>query len=562
MSNKAENRKGGERMHKRIFICVLCLLLVLMDNNLVKASEADMQDYEIQTEAASYNPYVDTRYVYLSGYIYVNVVMPDGSLSIYKVDCSVPYNDYAGSQQIIYAIQLVNGMDLGATLKESAYYTCSDGMEKVYTQFQESSRQYVFPFSIKFNRIIPGYHIELVGVIGNENDISSMTGYGADWVSFVTDTNDNGMTNYIDDMEFRHATYVVQYVPNKYTLTLESNGGTYNSMAWNVSFPLTYATGDYNRIGCPQRTGYLFDGWFDVNGTQIYDSNGDALPCIYWSNYGEYGYYQYQGDLTVHANWTPITYYVSYKGNGNTGGYTATSMHTYDVEKALNSNGYVKTGYVFAGWNTRADGKGTAYSNNALVNNLMSTHESTVTLYAQWKPIAYKISYDGNGSTEGTTKSSSHTYDSSSKLTANGFTRAGYTFVGWNTKADGSGITYNDKDSISNLTNVNGQTVTLYAQWQLNPITVSIPRKLILNQDGEGSFVIKADNETGVITVNTDDTISLMQNGKQQISNGTVLLEDNTLTKDRHKIKGNICVDNITAGTWKGIINLNITFKL
>lgn len=483
-------------MTKRIVTCVLCLLLLFADGNIVKASEVDAQYYESETDAEnlacddgmtqlqnarSYNPYVDTRYMSLSGYIYVNVVMPDGGLSIYKVDCSVPYNDYAGSQQITYTMQLVSGVDLGATLKDSSYYTKSDGGELVYPQFQASSKQYIFPFSMQFSRNLPGYHMELVGVFGNENGLSSMTGYGANWVSFDTDTNDNGMTNYTDDKAFRHATYTVQYVPNKYTLTLNSNGGTYNSMAWNVSFPLTYATGDYDRIGCPKRTGYLFHGWFDGEGTQIYDANGDALPCTYWSNYGASGYYQYTGDLTVYAYWTPITYY---------------------------------------------------------------------------------ISYNGNGSTDGTTGVSSHTYDTVSKLTANGFARAGYTFAGWNTKADGSGTAYNDKASISNLITVDGQTITLYAQWRLNPVTVSVPRSLILNQDGDGSFVIKADNETGTVTVNVDNTINLTQKGKDQVLAGIVSFDRNTLTPDRHEIKGSINTESLSAGSWKGVLNLNITFKL
>ena len=735
------------------------------------------------TRASSYNPYVETRYMSLSGYIYVNVVMPDGGLSIYKVDCSVPYNYYAGPQQITYTTQLVSGNDLGATLKDSLYYTKSDGVELVHPEYQASSRQHVFPFSMQFNRNLPGYHMELVGVSGNENGLSSMTGYGANWVSFETDTNDNGMTNYTEDKAFRHATYTVQYVPNKYTLTLNSNGGTYNSMAWNVSFPLTYATGDYDRIGCPQRTGYLFNGWFDGSGAQIYDANGDALPCTYWSNYGASAYYQYTGDLTVYAYWTPITYYVSYDGNGSTGGSTATSTLTYDTAKSLNDNGYVKTGYSFTGWNTRADGKGTTYSNNASVNNLTATHGATIPLYAQWKantytltyngnggttpgakkasydskwgsladssrtgyifsgwydspsggtqitsntvcagnktvyahwkpitynisyngngntggstaasthtydtakslngngfektgysftgwntssngsgtsysdkasvknlsstngatvnlyaqwsadtytitfdgnggttpgsqtasydskwgnladssrigyifsgwydspsggtqitsdtvcagnktvyahwkPITYTVFYDGNGNTDGATGASSHAFDTASELTGNGFARAGYTFAGWNTKADGSGTAYNDKDSIINLTDVDGQTITLYAQWRLKPITVSAPRSLILNQDGNGSFVIKADNETGTVTVNADPTINLTQKGKDQVITGTVSLDQNTLTPDRHEIKGSINTESLSAGSWNGVFNLNITFRL
>ena len=91
-------------------------------------------------------------------------------------------------------------------------------------------------------------------------------------------------------------------------------------------------------------------------------------------------------------------------------------------------------------------------------------------------PITYKISYHANGGS-GTTGGSSHTYDTSKSLTANGFTRIGYTFVGWNTKADGSGTSYVDKANVKNLTTTNGSTVPLYAQWKVNQYLVTYDYK-------------------------------------------------------------------------------------
>ena len=57
-------------------------------------------------------------------------------------------------------------------------------------------------------------------------------------------------------------------------------------------------------------------------------------------------------------------------------------------------------------------------------------------------------------------------YGTSYTLTANGFSKTGYTFTGWNTSANGSGTSYADQASVSNLTMTNGETVTLYAQWE------------------------------------------------------------------------------------------------
>lgn len=51
------------------------------------------------------------------------------------------------------------------------------------------------------------------------------------------------------------------------------------------------------------------------------------------------------------------------------------------------------------------------------------------------------------------------------KLTDNTFTREGYTFTGWNTKADGKGTGYADGEIVNFSANT-----TLYAQWTQNPV--------------------------------------------------------------------------------------------
>lgn len=66
------------------------------------------------------------------------------------------------------------------------------------------------------------------------------------------------------------------------------------------------------------------------------------------------------------------------------------------------------------------------------------------------------------------------TYDQSQNLTQNAFTRPGYTFAGWNTKADGSGTPYADQAEVKNLSATDGGSITLYAQWTLDTPTVTL----------------------------------------------------------------------------------------
>lgn len=82
----------------------------------------------------------------------------------------------------------------------------------------------------------------------------------------------------------------------------------------------------------------------------------------------------------------------------------------------------------------------------------------------------YIIKYDGNGATEGSTPSSTHEFGVAKRLTANGFKRDLYVFKGWNTKRNGSGTSYTNKQKVKDLASEPGQTVTLYAQWEIDPI--------------------------------------------------------------------------------------------
>ena len=52
------------------------------------------------------------------------------------------------------------------------------------------------------------------------------------------------------------------------------------------------------------------------------------------------------------------------------------------------------------------------------------------------------------------------------RLTRNSYTRLGYEFRGWNTKADGTGISYSDGQEIYNLCSREQDSITLYAQWE------------------------------------------------------------------------------------------------
>ena len=120
-----------------------------------------------------------------------------------------------------------------------------------------------------------------------------------------------------------------------------------------------------------------------------------------------------------------------------------------------------RSGWKFDGWYNEYGRKVTKIETG--------TYED-VTLYAHWikdsSTTTYKIQYSGNGSTSGRMKAQSATYGKNCTLKENSFKKEGYTFTGWNTKKNGSGTSYKNKQKVKNLTKKAGEKVTLYAQWK------------------------------------------------------------------------------------------------
>ncbi len=321
-----------------------------------------------------------------------------------------------------------------------------------------------------------------------------------------------------------------------YRVTYVLNGAEDNSQN-----PACYDKGTKLSLKAPTRTGYTFAGWYT-------DKKFSAKKKVTAVS---------GGNKTVYAKWTVNKYNIAFSGNGSTSGrMKKLSGIAYTTTKTLTANAFKKKGYSFTSWNTKKDGSGDNYSNKAKVKSLSAKNKATVTLYAQWKIVNYKITYTLNGSdawpalnaetnpatytvkdrvvlakptrehyvfagwyadrkfkkrvttiaagstgnrtlyakwtpikysitfsknnesypdtpaASGSMKSMTGVaWNTTKTLTANGFTKKGYTFVGWNTVAVPTevepGTTYANKAKVRNLAGEQGAKVTLYAQWKL-----------------------------------------------------------------------------------------------
>lgn len=215
------------------------------------------------------------------------------------------------------------------------------------------------------------------------------------------------------------------------------------------------------------RTGYTYIGWRlgdRDNGTAYAD--GEEVENLT----SEDG-----ATLTMYAQWSSNGYDISFNANAKDATGATPSMHmSYGETRNLTKNGFSRTGYIFSGWRLSDAVSDTEYADGASVTNLSSKSNASVTLYAQWTPISYRILFDGNKTdATGSTQEMSMRYGETKTLSPNGFSSPSAKWTGWNASADGTGSSYSNGQDVKNLTAEDGGTVTLYAQWSTNSYTVT-----------------------------------------------------------------------------------------
>lgn len=160
-----------------------------------------------------------------------------------------------------------------------------------------------------------------------------------------------------------------------------------------------------------------------------------------------------------------------------------------------------KTGYKFIGWYLSETPDATENPIVEYAPNIENTTNKIVTFYAKWEPITYTVTFDPNGgSVPLTYPTQTFTYDVAQELTENPFTRDGYTFTGWNTveapTTENPGVSYNDKQSVKNLTT--SEEITLYAQWEANKATITVTMPTY--SDIQGELKEPTENDDGTLT--------------------------------------------------------------
>jgi len=249
-----------------------------------------------------------------------------------------------------------------------------------------------------------------------------------------TPTTGGSSTNYASTVNGTSAITIDLTNDNKYLGLWWSAGDTGNTVKFyeNSTLLLTLTTADIiNVLGANPGTGASWTGKNNDNAGNVLTSTNGALYRKAW----------YFGHPRGYASTTP------------------SANSSVD-----NSEPFVYL-HMFASGNFKFNkvtlsGAGFEFDNLALSTQSMTPDPSLVlveTLYGN-----HTVTFDSNATgTTGTT--ANQTASAAANLTANGFTRPGYTFTGWNTAANGSGTAY------ANQANYDfAADVTLYAQWTAN----------------------------------------------------------------------------------------------
>lgn len=162
------------------------------------------------------------------------------------------------------------------------------------------------------------------------------------------------------------------------------------------------------------------------------------------------------GNTEVVYKYNRELYNFSFNNNEFVSSTKEAGVYPYGTEITLTAS--ERVGYKFEKW-----------SNNQSANTYTFIINSDLTLEPSYIANTYYVSFNGNGGEDGyPMNNQKFTYDSDSELNINTYKYSGYKFKEWNTEEDGSGDSYVDKETISNLTSENNGIIELFAQWEID----------------------------------------------------------------------------------------------
>ena len=246
----------------------------------------------------------------------------------------------------------------------------------------------------------------------------------------------------------------VKWVPTTSSITLDKNGGSADGSA-----TATWGSKTLSNLTPATRTGYALLGYFTeaTNGEKVIDTDGALCASTSWTD-GEGAWNKTTANVKFYAHWEIQQFTITFL-DINTEITHITQDYGTSITAPANPT---KDGYTFVRWE---------------VSIPATMPAQNMEIHAIWQMNSYDVAFDGNGGS-GTMLNQTFEYEDSGALSKNRFVWMGYEFTGWNTAANGSGTPYADEQLVMRLSTVNGDVITLYAQWNHIQYTVTF------NSDG------------------------------------------------------------------------------
>lgn len=260
-----------------------------------------------------------------------------------------------------FSITLNGNGGVGGSIK----YNMINGRDANRTAFTACTR----PGYTCTGYYIPGTNTRIVDADGNITQaVDGYTNYDTDYYRWNTLTN---------------TTLEAHWAANTYTVSFNAsaNGGSGGQSAnvtatYGAAMPAISTT-------APVKTGYSFTGWYDAHtgGTRYYTSTGASAR-----NYDK------TSNTTLYAQFAVNTYTISFNANGGSGGQTASLSVTYgSALPAISTTPPTRSGYIFNGWYTSANGGTMYYDKNGVPAISNYSVAGNLALYANWTAETYSV---------------------------------------------------------------------------------------------------------------------------------------------------------------------------
>ena len=333
--------------------------------------------------------------------------------------------------------------------------------------------------------------------------------------------------NTLNDLFTQNKDLYAIFTPATYTITLDLNGGTNNTVSVEIKTGENILTKLNNN---PNKLGYTFTSW-KYEGTIITENDT----------------FNYAKDITLKANYNANPYEVTIDlAGGISEGFTADKITvTYDSLYSNLPNNPTKEGHTFVGW----------YLNNTLItkDSIVKVTDDEQTIVAKYNKNSYNVTFNTNGGSY--VEGKEVTFGEKITKPENGPTKLGYEFKYWYQNDENQEFDFNN-------TTMGSEPITLYAKWKVVEYTITY--------NGLDDATYNDSNKT-TYTVEDEVTFGTPTKNGYRFVNWT--LEDGTALTSTKGYTGNLTVKanfealtyhityDLNGGTYEGANNLTYTVE-